>query len=217
MAGRKGTAMEFFDLTLPLYPGMPVYPGDPPVTVNAVSAVDPAAGEYAVHAVSLGTHTGTHMDAPAHLFPGGAGVDSLPLSACLGPAQVLDCTGLARIDLPDLHARLPEPEPGSRLLLRTDWDHAFGTEEYYHDFPSLTVAAARWLASCRIALLGLETPSLNPEEDHPCHAALLAAGVVLVEGLTGLRHIGAASCWFAALPLPLVGCDGAPVRAVAWR
>jgi len=204
------------DLTLPLYSGMPVYPGDPEVAFARRSAADPGAQEYALAELRLGTHTGTHLDAPAHVIPGGAGVDTVPLAACVGRACVVDCTGLDGISLPALRERIPDPEPGSRLLLRTDWDLRFGTEDYYTGFPGLTLPAACWLAERRIALLGLETPSVCHAADHAAHVALLEAGVIIVEGLARLRNIGAEECWFAALPLPLAGLDSSPVRAVAW-
>ncbi|MBI3945836.1 MAG: cyclase family protein [Armatimonadetes bacterium] len=204
------------DLTLPIRLGMPVYPGDPAVTFAPRAAADPAERAFAVASLTLGTHTGTHLDAPAHVLPRGAGVDALPLEACLGPARVVDATGLERIGLPELRRRVGEAAPGERLLIRTDWDRHFGCPRYYEDFPGLTLAAARWLAERRIALLGLETPSVCIEAGHAAHLALLGAGVVIVEGLARLRDIPSSDCWLAALPLPLAGLDGSPVRAVAW-
>lgn len=205
-------ASHLIDLSLPLFAGMPVYPGDPPVSFAPL----PAADGFSIAHLSLGTHAGTHLDAPRHAFSHGDGVEAVPLAACVGPARVLDCTHLRRITLPALRARWSNPQPGTRLLLRTDWDQHFSDERYYTDFPGLTVAAARWLVSRRIALLGLETPSLSVEDDSAAHALLLGAGVALVEGLARLREIPGERCWFAALPLPLAGLDGSPVRAVAW-
>ncbi|HPT97914.1 MAG TPA: cyclase family protein [Armatimonadota bacterium] len=199
------------DLTLPIHAGMPVYPGDPEITIEPVGD-----GTYAVHRVSLGTHAGTHIDAPAHLDPGGAGVDAIPLAACLGPARVVDCTGLRQITREALRERAPGLAAGDRLLLRTDWDLLFGKPGYYTEFPGLTLDAARWLAELPIALLGVETPSLSTEEDHGVHQELLAKGVVVVEGLANLARIPSETCWFAALPLLLPGLDSSPVRAVAW-
>ncbi|MBI3948688.1 MAG: cyclase family protein [Armatimonadetes bacterium] len=106
--------------------------------------------------------------------------------------------------------------PGERHLIRTDWDRHFGSPRYYEGFPGLTLAAARWLAERGIALLGLETPSVCAEAGHAAHLALLGTGVVIVEGLARLRDIPGPDCWLAALPLPLAGLDGSPVRAVAW-
>lgn len=199
------------DLTLPLRAGMPVYPGDPEVAFTLT-----AAGDFAVTAFALGTHTGTHLDAPRHALPAGAGVEDVPLAACLGPARVADCTGLPHITPAALEARLPDLEPAARVLLRTDWHLAFGRPDYYTAFPPLTLPAVRWLIRQRICLLGLETPSVCPQHDHEAHALLLGAGVVIIEGLAGLRQIPGERCWFAALPLRLEGLDGSPVRAVAW-
>jgi len=204
------------DLTLPVRPGMPVYPGDPAVLFDRVSAADADQRAFAVTALSLGTHTGTHLDAPAHVLAGGPGVEALPLAACVGPARVVDCTGLERITLPELRQRLPDLAPGERLLLRTDWDREHGSPHYYHQFPGLTLPAVCWLAAQSPALLGLETPSVCPTDDHAAHLCLLRAGVVVVEGLARLRAIPGERCWFVALPLRLEGLDGSPVRAAAW-
>lgn len=207
---------EVIDLTLPLRAGMPVYPGDPPVTSQRVSEADPSSESCAVTAVSFGTHAGTHLDAPAHVIPGGAGVDTIPLDACIGPACIVDCTRLPSITQPELQRRAGNLEPGTRVLIRTDWDRAWATPDYYTRFPGLTLPAVRWLVEQGARLLGLETPSVCRTRDHTAHVLLLQAGVVVVEGLAGLRQVPAPRCHFAALPLRLEGLDGSPVRAVAW-
>jgi arylformamidase len=205
------TEGRVIDLTLPIRAGMLVYPGDPEVSIEPLGD-----GTYTLHRISLGTHAGTHMDAPAHLNPGGAGVAAIPLAACLGPARVVDCTGLRQITLEALRERSPGLTAGDRLLLRTDWERTFGESGYYTEFPGLTLDAARWLAGLPIALLGVETPSLSTVDDHGVHQELLAKGVVIIEGLANLARIPAEMCWFVALPLALAGLDGSPVRAVAW-
>ncbi len=212
MAVRSSPGRRVVDLTLPMHPGMPVYPGDPEV----VFAASEEAG-FTVTRVGFGTHTGTHLDAPRHILPEGPAVDAIPLGACVGPARVADCAGLERIGVAALRARAPNLPAGARLLVRTDWDRRFGTDGYYTRFPGLTLPAARWLVERRIALVGVETPSLCPEADAAAHRLLLEAGIVVVEGLAGLRDIGCETCWFAALPLRLSGLDGSPVRAVAWE
>jgi kynurenine formamidase len=192
---------------------MPVYPGDPPVTFAPHSTL----GEdgFRVTAVQFGTHAGTHLDAPLHFLDGGAPVDALELSALVGPARVVDVS-----DVPPGSAieweRLGAVAPGERLLLRTDWDRRFGDPAYYEEFPSLTGNSVAILAERRVALLGFETPSLcaDHEADADAHRALLSAGVVIVEGLTGLAGLPE-HVWMAALPLRLAGLDGSPCRVIA--
>jgi kynurenine formamidase len=206
-------APRWIDLTLPMTPGMPVYPGDPPVSFTPHSTL----GEegFRVTAVQLGTHAGTHLDAPAHFVADGAAVDALELSALVGPARVVDVSGVPPGGAIEWE-RLGAVAPGERLLLRTDWDRRFGDPAYYEEFPSLTGNSVARLAERRVALLGLETPSLcaDHEADADAHRALLAAGIIIVEGLTGLAGLPE-RVWLAALPLRLTGLDGSPCRVIA--
>jgi arylformamidase len=209
----RSTAPEWVDLSLPLRPAMPVYPGDPPVAFLRHADFEPDGCR--VTAIRLGTHVGTHLDAPSHFLAEGATVDELAISALVGPARVVDVTDIppgGEIDA----ARLGRIISGERLLLRTDWSAQFGTDSYYQQFPSLSDAAVLRLAERRVALLGLETPSLcaDHEADAAAHRALLSGGVVIVEGLTGLDRLPG-RVWLAALPLPLAGLDGSPCRVIA--
>jgi kynurenine formamidase len=198
---------------LPLWPEMPVYPGDPPVAFRAHQTLSDDGCR--VTAVQLGTHAGTHMDAPAHFLDTGATVDDLPLAALVGPARVVDLSGVppgGRIG----RERLGAVAAGERLLLRTDWSRRFGDPAYYEEFPSLDGNTIRELATMKVALLGLETPSLCAEHaaDAAAHRELLGAGVIIVEGLAGLAVLPE-RVWLIALPLRLAGLDGSPCRVIA--
>ena len=110
--------MKFIDISVPVSPELPIYEGDPPTQINVWEEM--ARGAQAdVRWFRMGTHTGTHVDAPAHFIPGAPSVDTLDFEACIGPAQVLDLTGLAeeRIDRADLEHSLVAGVP--RLLLKT--------------------------------------------------------------------------------------------------
>lgn len=204
---------DWIDLTLPLRPGMTVYPGDPPVAFLSHCTLD--ADGFRVTAVRLGTHAGTHVDAPAHFLEGGGGVDALPLAGLVGPARVIDLT-----DLPPgaeiRRERLGAVAPGERLLLRTDWGQQFGEAGYFEEFPSLAVETILEVAEAPAALLGLETPSLCSDHtaDAAAHRRLLGAGIVIIEGLTGLAQLSERVA-LVALPLRLTGLDGSPCRVIA--
>jgi arylformamidase len=162
-----------------------------------VEAGDPAG----VSRLVLGTHTGTHVDPPAHFLPGTATVDALPLDVLVGPAVVAQCPA-GPIDRAVLES-LALPEGSTRLLLKTGGDAG-----------ALTPDGARWLVERDVRLVGADTLSIEPATDkYPVHRILLGAGVVIVEGLD-LAGVAPASYQLVCLPLRIVGGDGAPARAV---
>lgn len=192
-----------FDLTHPLGPRTDVFPGDPRVRFRPHA--DYAREGYRVTHVELGTHAGTHLDAPAHVVPGGLTVDRIPLETLVGPARVLG---------PALPA---EPiAAGERVLVRSGWSVHWTAADYFRDFPPLPAPLVEALAAAPAALVGLDTPSLHPdrEEDRRLHRTLLRAGVVIVENLANLELLPP-QVFLIVLPLPLRELDGAPCRAIA--
>jgi arylformamidase len=192
---------------------MPVYPGDPPVAFRAHNTI--ANDAYRVTEVRFGTHAGTHVDAPSHFLETGASVDDMPLAALIGPARVIDLSDVPPGALIG-RERLGAVASGERLLLRTDWCRRFGEPAYYEEFPSLAENTVRELANTRVAVLGLETPSLCADHvaDAAAHRELLGTGVVIIEGLAALAVLPE-RVWLIALPLRLVGLDGSPCRVIA--
>jgi len=206
-----------YDLTLPIRHGMPCYPGDPPVTVESAATL--VADGYSVHSLRFGTHTGTHIDAPRHFVPDGKTVDDIAIltSAC-GPATVVDANHIAPGEdiTPDsLGTLLSEINPGGRLLIATGWSRRHGDSDYFTGFPVVTETLAHWCVDTGIALLGVESPSLNPTCEAAVHGMLLEAGLVIVESLCGLEPLIGRTVDFYAAPLRLEGLDGSPVRAFA--
>lgn len=205
------------DLTLPLKRGMPVYPGDPPVEMSEALTI--AEHGASVHALSLGTHAGTHVDAPSHMIEGATGIDVLSvLDACIGNAYVLDCCeyisgGEIGADVLDcLHAL---KRPCQRALLATGWSDRFGEPDYYEAYPGISPALADGLVEFGVRLVGVETPSLHTELGRDVHLRLFEAGIVVVESLANLCDLAGQRVWFSAPPLRLCGLDGSPVRACA--
>jgi kynurenine formamidase len=170
------------------------------------------------------SHAGTHMDAPLHFLDGGASIDQWDLRQCAGPALVADLTHKAPqslIAVDDLQPWAQQIGAGTRLLIATGWDSHADQADYRTHFPRISLELAQWLGSRRVALLGIETPSvasLHPQHTQELtdvHRALLSAGIVIVESLANLRQIQQPTVFFIALPLRIEGCDGSPVRAVA--
>lgn len=195
--------MRIVDLTRPIEPGMSVYPGDPEVRFHPHSGYSEHG--FRVTGLELGTHAGTHLDAPAHFLPAGATVDALPLEKLVGAARVID---------PD--APILSFARGERVLIRSGWGSRWGQPGYFTEFTGMTADLAERLAAAPVALVGLETPTLHPEweEDARLHRLLLERGIVLVENLANLDALPE-RFGLAALPLPLRGLDGSPCRVLA--
>lgn len=202
------------DITRPIAPGMLVYPDDPPVTLTPVSQAGREVA--AVSALHLGTHTGTHVDPPAHLVPGGATVDHLDLGLLIGQALVVDIPGSGTIGPDELAAVVPRD--CIRLLLRTHDGSLWKQREPAAGYRGLSAAAATWLVTACVRLVGIDYLSVDAAgaPELPAHRTLLTAGVVLVECLD-LTTVAAGAYTLMCLPLRLAGGDGAPARAVLVR
>jgi arylformamidase len=216
MTTRPGPA-RFIDVSWPLGPEMPCYPGDPALEVALVASHE--RDGFAVRSLALGTHSGTHVDAPAHVVPEGWCVDEIPLDWLCGPARVVDARGAGR----QIDARFVSSlslERVERLLLRTvseelprdrfDPGHAIVTEE----------AALLLRAAGSLRLLGFDYLTMEAEDDPrlPVHHALLGAEppIVLLEAID-LRGVAPGDYQLWCLPLRLEGADGAPARAMLER
>ncbi len=206
--------MTRYDCTHPIESGMPVYPGDPAVSV------EPAATQerdgYRVSELRLGTHAGTHVDAPSHTEPDGKTLGAYPVERFRFDARVVDVRGYgAREAIPP--SAVPETDADG-LLFHTGWDEHWGTERYV-DHPYLAPATARRCADEDFDV-GLDTLNPDPTEPRgeepegvPAHRALLGNECLVVENLRGLARLPECVT-FSVYPLA-VDADGAPVRAVA--
>lgn len=211
------------DLTYTIEEGMTTYPSlyHPVVEISQLGRLGIEGRES--RKVVLGSHTGTHVDAPRHFIDGGASVDELDLRDLTGPARRIDMRDFGpgqAVDAEDLELRLPS-DGETRVVLWFGWTEYWGSKEFYTDHPYLTRAAARLLLERDIRLLGMDTPMPdNPseghgsEEDSPLHKLLLGEGVVLLEYLCDLDKLGREQFELYALPLKLNEGDGAPVRCV---
>ena len=199
--------MRIHDISVPIRPGMIVYPGDPEVTIELWESI--AKGETAnVSRMDFGLHSGTHVDAPVHFLPGESGVDAIPLDALLGPVEVVDATAAEQLDEPALRAALPER--ADRVILKTRNSALWNHDGFSDAMLRLDAGAARVVVARGIRTIGIDYLSIGDTE---AHRILLRAGVVPLEGLD-LRAVEPGSYELVALPLKVAGADGAPVRAV---
>lgn len=209
--------MPIIDLSHPITSGMPVYPGDPQVRIELALSV-PGDG-VAVHALQLGSHSGTHLDAPAHSIVGGRTVEQLSLDQLCGPALILQATPKAHapITLDAVRAQLPTELP-TIVCIASAWDAHFTTPHALaHPHLTLELVTELWARGARV--LGVDMLSPDPSAPTavtmPVHEFWLGNDGVIVENLLGLRALPP-RCTLSMLPLPLAGVDGSPVRAVAY-
>lgn len=215
MIGKDGDPMTWYDFSLPVQNGMPVYPGDPAVQIQPF--LTHAANQLQASQLAMSCHAGTHLDAPRHFLPAGASVDQLALDQLCGPALIVACPwqpgrllDLSALDLAALRS-------GDALLLATGWDSRAGSALYYEELPQFAPGSTALLKRLGLRLFGLDLPTVieasEPPQSAAMHLGLLSAGVVIVESLAGLLPLAGRRIEFQALPLRLTGCDGSPVRA----
>ena len=207
--------MKLIDLSHPLVHGQENFPMDPKLSIVPHGTTRTL--KYNMTQVCIGTHQGTHLDAMYHFIDDGKTVDQMPLDWFYGDAVLLRFPKKAReeITVDDFKKHEALLQPGAKVFYQTGWDRAFGQENYFSDFPSLTQDAARYLVSRKIRLLGMDTPT--PSRDwYEIHHILLGHGaeIVIVEGLTHLDQVPDRFV-FCGFPLNFKGRDGSPIRAVA--
>lgn len=205
------------DLSHTLEPGMPYFPGTEPTVISRPFTV--ASHGFAEQRVSMLTHSGTHMDAPAHILEGGPTLERLGLSHFIGSARVIDCSAAhgRAIDLADLQPWGASLVGKDFVVLHTGWCRHWGEPAYFRDYPVLTEEAASWLAAFQFKGVGIDTISFDAHDSSalPIHRIFLGRDIVLVENLVNLDKIPDQEFLFCCLPLKIAETDGAPVRAVA--
>ena len=205
--------MKVYDLTHTIRNDMPVYPGtEQPRLTTACTIEEVGYRETLLHMYS---HTGTHMDAPAHMLPDGAALDRYPGEKFVGAAIVVDCRGEKDISLPLLQRY--DLSGVDFVLFCTGWDKKWGTPAYYENFPCLTAEAAAYLATLPLKGVGEDSISLDPcdSTEFPNHITLMKAGFINTENLTGLDALLGRRFTFVTLPLKFENADGCSCRAIA--
>jgi arylformamidase len=202
-----------FDVSVPIRSGMIHYQGNPPVELTHGASI--AMGAHAnISRLDFGVHSGTHVDAPLHVFDGGAGTETLPLDVLMGPAEVVDATGVKQtLDEKSLRGLELPPDGSERVIFKTRNSRLWERTEFTRDFVRLDASGARFLLARGARVIGIDYLSVG---DMDAHRLLLAAKVIPVEGLD-LRGIEPGSYRFVCMPLRIVGSDGAPARAVLIR
>jgi arylformamidase len=207
------TTGTWIDVSVSLFTGMVHWPNDPSIEIERIMDIEKG-DEATVSKLSMGVHTGTHMDAPLHFFEHGISMDRLPFSATLGRARVIAINDNASIKPAELEPH--NIQMGERILFKTrNSTYAWGSNTFVEDFVYISHAAAQYLAQLQVQTVGVDYLSVGGyRSDGPeTHHALLGAGIWIIEGLN-LAQISPGLYDLICLPLKLLGAEGAPARAI---
>ena len=212
----------YIDLTHPISNGMPHYPGTPPPEVSPLCTIEEVG--FAEMNLKIFSHTGTHIDAPAHMLRDGKTLDAYDIGYFTGRALIIDADKRTIFDLDyvrDCFERVAVAP--DFVLLHTGWDRLWLDSHYYEGFPVLSLAAAEYIANKGVRGVGVDAISVDRVEDEtlPVHQILFAKEMIIIENLTNLHHIKElcpireSLVDFAAIPIKVENSDGSPARAFA--
>lgn len=207
--------VKIYDVSLVLRPDMITWPGEPAPRIEPLRRI--AKGDTAnVSVVTLSDHAGTHVDPPIHFLEGGSTIDRLPLDAFVGPCVVVAFDGAGHVSAEWLdRARIVAGT--ERILFKTKNSARWGDPKasFTRDFTTINASAARWCVEHKVRLVGVDYLSIEPQgpekEGYPVHKTLLAANVVIIEGLD-LSGVAPGQYELVCAPIKLLDGDGAPAR-----
>jgi len=204
---------DWIDVSVSLHTGMAHWPDNPPVQIEYMLHM--SRGDICnVSTLSLGSHTGTHMDGPFHFLPEGKGLHEMPFDAAIGRARVLEISDPESIKPDEL--RLHKIRQGERLLFKTlNSSRCWQTDTFIEDFVYISQEAARYLASVGVKTVGIDYLSVggDTKDGVETHRALLEADIWIIEGLD-LSQVEPGTYELICLPVKIDGSDGAPARAI---
>lgn len=209
--------MQFFDLSHPVRPGMPVYPGSPGPVFSSLFSLEEQG--FCEQLLSLSSHTGTHVDLPAHMLRGARTIDDYGPERFFGPGLVIEAVVPAggKITLSGIMPYEQALRKCEFLLLCSGWSMHWGEPDYFEGYPVLDIDAARWLCGFDMKGIGVDMISVDAPDDDlfPVHRLFLERGMLLVENLDNLSPLIGRTFMFSCFPLRIEGGEASPVRAVA--
>ncbi len=225
--------MKIIDLSHIIHDDIQIYPGDPAPSIKRGLTHEK---DYChVDVLTLGSHTGTHIDAPFHFFKKGKKIDEFPVQRFVGDGVLIDVSAKSDrtlIEPEDVEAYRTEIADGDFVIFRTGRDRYFGTPRYYLH-PFLSPQGAQLLVKMGVSLVGIDALNIDPtyyeiteadtsaknlpdeeEYGYPVHDILLGNDLLIVENLCNLEKIRQIKGIYSFLPLKLKDADGSPIRAI---
>lgn len=207
--------MQIVDLTYMIDEKMPIFPGTDPPKIIQKNTINKDG--FAEKILTISTHTGTHIDAPAHMIDGGNSLSDFPIEKFIGRGVVIPLESNDLITLNYLKKFETQIKEASFILFYSGWDNFWGKKEYFKKFPTLTIEAAKYLVGFNLKGIGIDAISIDPIEsvDLDIHHILLKKDLIIIENLKNLKKLIGKNFELFITPLKIKDLDGAPVRAIA--
>ncbi|MFZ8907300.1 MAG: cyclase family protein [Nitrosopumilaceae archaeon] len=212
--------MKQLDLTLTISPSIPSFPGSPSPQFLKWSTIKE--DQYNLELLFLSSHTGTHIDAPYHFTTKGEKIHQIPLTRLIGNALLIKIKKeknqeITKKDLLNFEKKNGKIKNFSSVIFFTGWQKNLEKKNYFLNNPGLSRSAANYLATKKINLIGIDSPSidLGTDKNFSAHKILAKNNVLIVENLSNLNKIPKLNFDFIILPLKLKNATGSPVRAIA--
>ena len=213
--------MKVIDLTLTVSNKIPTFPGSP--QPNFIPWENIKEDGYNLELLFLSTHTGTHMDAPHHFLEKGAKIHEISLKKLVSKAVLIKSRkksneSITKIDIQKFEKKHGKIDGFSSVIFSTGWQRNLQKKYYFTESPGLAVSAAKYLASKKISLVGIDSPSIDVGTDpkFSVHQIFAKKGILIVENLANLEKIKSSKLHLVVLPLKLKNATGSPVRAIAF-
>ncbi|WP_319422893.1 cyclase family protein [Pleurocapsa sp. FMAR1] len=204
---------SWIDISLSIHPGMPYWPDNPPINIEPSQCL--AHGDVCnVSKLTIGTHTGTHVDGINHFIKGGMGIDQMPLDATIGKARVIEIKDPQQIKVAEIEPH--NIQAGERILFKTiNSDRALKSDRFVEDFVHISTGAAQYLAEKKVRTVGVDYLSVGGYQGNviEVHHALLGSGIWAIEGLD-LSQVEPGEYELICLPIKLKDGDGGLARAI---
>ena len=209
--------MKITDLTHTIYPEMPVFPGTEQPIFQKANTLEKDGFREAK--ITMYSHTGTHIDSPAHMLSNGSYLDDLEIEHFVGKATILDFSNW-KFKLIDVDSLKPYEEKIKNvefIIIKTGWSKYWGDKKYFEEFPSLSEDSAKWLSEFNLKGIGIDAISIDGIESttFAVHKILMPKNIIIIENLTNLDSIRSEYFILSILPLKNKDADGSPVRAIS--
>lgn len=209
--------MRITDLTHEINSNMPVFPGTEQPLLQKANTIEKEG--FNEIKITMYSHTGTHIDAPAHMLSDRPYLNDLGIEQFIGNATILDFSDIESqiIDINDLRIYEDRIKSVEFIIIKTGWSKYWGEKQYYKGFPSLSEEAAKWLTKFDLKGVGIDAISIDHDDSNSfdVHKIFLRKNMVIIENLTNLDFINNQNFILSIMPLKIKQADGSPVRAIA--